>query len=216
MTYFRELPNIQYPNFLENSTGSLDYLTMKNIFLRGKLRDDLQNSFTVFQKYVVKDGQRPDQIAEEVYGSATYDWVVVITANIINFQNEWALSSQQLYDYVVDKYGLEQANDVHHHETVEVKDNSGRLIMPSGIIVAEDFTIPNPDIPTSFLTPVIAISNFEYETRINDDKQLIYILRPIYLNEFVTDMRDIATYGFNSEFINPTTIRASNPRTTSP
>ena len=53
MTYFRELPNVEYQNFLSDSTGSLDYILMKNIFIRGKLRDDLQNVLTVFDKYVI-------------------------------------------------------------------------------------------------------------------------------------------------------------------
>ena len=215
MTYFRELPNIQYPDFLDSSTGSQDFLTMKNIFLRGKLRDDLQNSLTVFQKYIVNEGQRPDQVADELYGSPTYDWVVVVTANIINLQNQWALSSQELWNYVEDKYGKE-TNEVRFYETTEVKNSTGNLILPAGIVVDKNFTIPNPDIPTSFLNPVTGISNFEYETRLNDEKQEIYVLRPSYLNEFVSDMRDISTYGFNSEFISPTIIRASNPRVTSP
>ena len=42
MSYFRELPNVEFENFLENSTGSQDYILLKNIFIRGKLRDDLQ------------------------------------------------------------------------------------------------------------------------------------------------------------------------------
>ena len=52
MTYFRELPNIEYENFLSDSPGSSDYILMKNIFVRGKLRDDLQNVFTIFNKYI--------------------------------------------------------------------------------------------------------------------------------------------------------------------
>jgi hypothetical protein len=50
MSYFRQLPNIQYQNFLNNSTGSQDYLLMKNIFLRGKMRDDLRDNFTLVLK----------------------------------------------------------------------------------------------------------------------------------------------------------------------
>ena len=50
MTYFRELPNIEYQNFLASSSGSQDYILMKNIFIRGKLRDDLQNVFTIFNR----------------------------------------------------------------------------------------------------------------------------------------------------------------------
>ena len=216
MSYFRQLPNIQYQNFLNNSTGSQDYLLMKNIFLRGKMRDDLRDNFTLFQQYSIKGDERPDEIAYEVYGSSDYDWVVLITAGIITYQNDYPLTSQELYDYTLNKYGVEGMNDINHYESVEVKDNAGRLIYPAGIIVAKDFTIPNPDIPTSVINPVVGVSNFEYETIKNDDKRNIFMLRPSYLNQFLNDMREISKYGFNSEYVNSTTIRAENSKTKTP
>ncbi len=216
MTYFRQLPNIQYQNFLNDRTGSQDYLLMKNIFLRGKLREDLSSNFTVFQKYSIKGDERPDEIAYDVYGSSEYDWVVLITAKIITYQNDYPLTSQELYDYTLNKYGVEEMNDINHYESTEVRDQLDRLVYPAGIVVAKDFTIPNPDIPTSFISPVVGVSNFEYETNKNDRKRNITILRPSYLNEFLNDMREISKYGFNSEYINSTTIRAENSKTKSP
>ncbi len=215
MTYFRQLPNIEYQNFLSSSDGSQDYLLMKNIFVRGKLRDDLQNNFTVFQKYAIKGDERPDQIAYNVYGSSEYDWVVLVTADIINYQNDYPITIQQLYDYTIEKYG-DRAYDINHYVSTEVRDSNGRLIYPAGIVVASDFTIPDPENPTATLSPVIGISNFEYETNLNDKKRNIFILRPSYLNQFLNDMRDISKYGFNSEYVNSDTIRASNTKTTSP
>jgi len=216
MTYFRQLPNIQYQNFLNDRAGSQDYLLMKNIFLRGKLREDLSSNFTVFQKYSIKGDERPDEIAYDVYGSSEYDWVVLITAKIITYQNDYPLTSQELYDYTLNKYGVEEMNDINHYESTEVRDQLDRLVYPAGIVVAKDFTIPNPDIPTSFISPVVGVSNFEYETNKNDRKRNITILRPSYLNEFLNDMREISKYGFNSEYINSTTIRAENSKTKSP
>ncbi len=215
MSYFRQLPNIEYQNFLTSSTGSQDFLLMKNIFLRGKLREDLQNNFTVFQKYSIRGDERPDQIAYNVYGSSDFDWVVTITAGIINYQNDYPITVQQLYDYVIEKYG-DRANKVNHYVSTEVRDSNGRLIYPEGVVVAPDFTIPDTDNPLLTISPVTAISNFEYETNKNDEKRNIYILRPSYLNQFLNDMRDISRYGFNSEYINSDTIRASNTKTTSP
>lgn len=215
MPYFRELPDIQYPNFLNSSTGSNDYITLKNIFLRSRLRKDLQSIY-VFDKYTIKGDDRADTIAEELYGSPTYDWVVLISANIINYQNNFPLSSQELFTYTKNKYGAENIYDTHHYESTEVKDELGRLIYPKDIVVAQDFTIPNPDIPTSTINPVAAITNIEYETIRNDEKRNINVLRKSYLNQFVIDMREISTYGFNSEYVNSFTIRAANEKTKSP
>jgi len=216
MTYFRELPNVEYQNFLSDSTGSLDYILMKNIFIRGKLRDDLQNVFTVFDKYVILENQRLDEIADELYGDPNLDWVIRICADIISYQNQTPLNAQQLYDFCVEKYGESGMLDVRYYETTEVKNSEGKLILPAGQVVDSNFTIPNPELPQLTINPVTAITNFDYETQINDEKKTIYVLKPIYLGQFLDDMRDISTYGFNSEFINEKTIRTTNTLNTSP
>ena len=69
MGYFRELPNLLYPSFLPEKTSSLDFIEVKNIFRRVKVRDDLYKNFVVFQKYEIPEGARPDTVAEDVFGS---------------------------------------------------------------------------------------------------------------------------------------------------
>ena len=88
MGYFRELPDLEYQSFLSDAVSTKDYLTVKNLFRRNKLRDDLQNVFTLFNKYEIVQGARPDTVVEEFYGSADLDWVVLLTAGIINVRNE--------------------------------------------------------------------------------------------------------------------------------
>ena len=63
MGYFRELPNVEYQSFLSDSLSTQDYLVVKNLFRRNKLRDDLQNVFTIFNKYEIMEGARPDTVA---------------------------------------------------------------------------------------------------------------------------------------------------------
>ena len=141
MGYFRELPDVEYQSFLSDAISSKDYLTVKNLFRRNKLRDDLQSSFTLFNKYEIVEGARPDTVAEEFYGSAELDWVVLITAGILNVRDEWPLSNYELYQYAEKKYGIQDLTNFHHYETKEVKDSNDRLILPSGKIVDEDFSI---------------------------------------------------------------------------
>lgn len=216
MTYFRELPNVEYQNFLKESNGSQNYILMKNIFIRGKLRNDLQNTLTIFDKYVISDGERPDNIADKLYGDPGYDWVVLIVAEIKNLQNDYPLSSNQLYEYVAAKYGEENVNAIKMYQTREIRDRFNRLILPAGITVDKNYTIPDPDEPGDIIFPAISVTNIEYEGRINDEKRNIYVLKPGLLNTFVRDMRDISKYGFNSEFIDEKTIRVANTKTKSP
>ena len=209
MGYFRELPNLLYPSFLPEKASSLDYVEVKNIFRRVKVRDDLYNNFTVFQKYEIPEGARPDTIAEDLFGSANFDWVILTVAGIINVRDEWPLNNNDLYNYCLDKYG-DSLNSVRFFETKEVKDSSGRLILPKGKVVDSNFTIPNPTNPSATLNPVVGISNFIYETRLNEEKRNINILREEYLQDFLDDMRQIMTYDNSSEFIDQRTIQAEN------
>ena len=215
MGYFKELPNLLYPSFLPDKTSSLDYIEVKNIFRRVKVRDDLYNNFVVFQKYEIPEGARPDTVAEDVFGSPRLDWVVLTVAGITNVRNEWPLSNRDLYNYAHDKYG-NSLNSTRFFETKEVKDSIGRLILPKGKVVDSDFTIPNPTNPSATLNPVVGISNFVYETRLNEEKRNINILRIEYLNEFINDMKSIMTYSKSSEYINEFVIQSENTNITLP
>ncbi len=215
MGYFRELPDLRYPSFLSDKISSLDYVEVKNIFRRAKLRDDLQNNFTVFDKYEIPMGARPDTVAEDLYGNAQFDWVVLTTAGIINVRNEWPLEDRDLYNYAFKKYG-DALNSPRFFETTEVKNSDGVTILEKGKVVDSNFTIPNPNTPTATLNPVIGISNFEYETRLNDKKRSIFILREEYLQEFINDIRQIMTYEESSEFIDQRLIQTENTNITLP
>lgn len=214
MGYFRELPELDYQSFLSDSNSSSKYLRVKNLFRRCKLRDDLQSVFTLFNKYEIVEGARPDTVAEELYGDAELDWVVLMTAGIINVRNEWPLSDRQIYNYSLELYGT-QLNDVHHYETREVKDANGRLILPKGKVVDSTFTIPDPDTYTAIISPINGISNYEYEVRKNDAKRSIFLLKESYLQQFLNDMRQEMIYSRSSEYVNENLIRTENTRITS-
>jgi hypothetical protein len=215
MTYFRELPNVQYQSFLSDKQSSQDYLLVKNIFRRAKIRDDLQNVLTLFNKYTIIEGARPELVAEEVYGSVEYDWVVIISAGITNLRDQWPLSNKDLYRYCERIYGND-LNSIHHYETKEVKDNNGRLILSAGQIVNSNFTISNPNSPLQTLNPVVGISNYEYETIKNNEKSLIYLLKPQYLQTALKDMRRELFYDESSQYIDQQTIRTENTYNTLP
>ena len=209
MGYFRELPNLRYPSFLKEKKSSLDYIEVKNVFRRIKLRDDLQKNFTIFNKYEIEEGMRPDTVAEELYGNPEFDWIVLTVAGILNVRNEWPLNNRDLYNYCFDKYD-DSLNSVRFFETKEVKNADGKLILPKGKVVDSGFTIPNPDNVSATLNPVVGISNYEYETRLNDEKRNIYVLREGYIQTFLNDIREIMTYDESSEFIDERTIQTEN------
>lgn len=215
MSYFRELPNLEYQSFLSDRTSVDEYILVKNLFRRVKLRDDLQNIFTIFDKYQIVDGARPDTVAEELYGSVQYDWVVLISAGITRVRDQWPLSDKQVYDYAESIYGAD-LNAIHHYETTEVKDSQDRLILPAGKVVDANFTIPKPGDPTTTLNPVVGVSNYEYEVLKNNDKRGIYVLKPRYLQQVLLDTRREMYYDKSSQYVNDRLIKTENTRASNP
>jgi len=215
MGYFRELPNVEYQSFLNDSTSSKDYILVKNLFRRTKLRDDLFNVVTLFNKYQIPDGSRPDLVAGELYGSPDYDWVVLISAGITHIRDQWPLSDKDLYEFALKKYEND-LTEIRYYETREVKDDEGRLILPAGKIVDPNFTIPKPQKKDVTINPVAGVTNYEYEVKKNDEKRTIYLLKPEYLQQFLNDMRNIMSYERSSQYINSSLIRTENTKVKSP
>ncbi len=216
MSYFRELPDFEYQSPFADSISVTEYVTAKNIFRRMKLRDDLKNVFTLFNKYIINEGERPDTVAQQEYGKSDLDWVVLLSAGIINVRNEWPLSSKDLYDFVLEKYGNEK-DFIHHYETKEIRDSQNRLILSKGNRVDPDFSVKYYDdgsYVTSNSSNITGITNYEYEVRENINKSTINILRRTYLQQFLSDMKKEMTYKRSSQFVSNNLIRTENTKLT--
>ena len=216
MGYFRELPNLLYQSFLPSKNSSLDYVETKNLFRRTKLRDDLQNVFTLFDKYEIPDEYRPENVAEDYYGSDELDWVVLMNANIVNVRDEWPLANRDIYDYSLNKYG-DELNETRFYETKEIKDSKGRLILPEGKVVDSGFVLTYYDGGNQEVKGVnvrTGVSNYIYETRLNDKKRNIYLLKPSYLQQFLNDFREVMIYGRTSQYVDDDLIKTENTNIT--
>ena len=217
MTYFRELPDLEYQSPLSTRRGSDEYVRVKNLFRRVKLREDLQNVFTIFNKYQIPEGYRPETVAQELYGKQDLDWVIIIASGIVHIRDEWPLSERDLYNYCIDKYGNEGTlNAPAFYETVEVRDRLGKLVLPGGQVVDPSFSIYNPDDHLTVINPVVGISYYEYEVRQNEKKRTIYVLKKEYLQQFLNDMRSLMTYDKSSQYVDKKLIRTANTRVTLP
>lgn len=218
MGYFRELPDLDYQSFLSDVESNDQYIRVKNLFRRNKLREDFHNIFTLFDKYQIVEGARPDTVAEELYGSAELDWVVLLTAGITNVRNQWPLSNRDLYNFVSTKYGQTNINEIHHYETKEIKDSTGRLIMSAGKVVDADFSLSYYDpLLSNYVTKsgndlVDGITNYIYEVKLNDEKSSIYLLKPGYIQEFLNNMRKTMLYEKSSEYVSERLAKTENTK----
>ena len=195
--YFSKVPNFEYVSRLPDANIS-DYIEVKNLFKRAFLREDIFQDLAFFTKYQIIGDDRPDNVAFKIYEDSSLDWVVLISNNILNIQSEWPMKQYDFDKYLLDKYGTyEKMNEVHHYETVEIKNGDGVVLVPKGLTVTEDFTFDYYNFYNeSYITekPVNAITNLQYEEKLNDDKRNIFLLKPKYLSVVVDDLEDIMTY----------------------
>ena len=229
MPYFNELPDISYPSLLPTSNKIEDRVTVKNIFKRSKLRTDIDQAITAFNYYYIQDGYRPDMVAEEIYDDSELDWVILTANNIINIRDQWPLGHNDLHNHIVEKYGSEtNILDVHHYETIKIIDEYNRVILDGGSKVDANFTFTFVGTVSSTtgslikvkfggssantITPVAAITNYDYETKLNEEKRRIKILKPQFLSVFITDHQNIMKYNDSSDYISNTLKGTYNPR----
>ena len=216
-SYFSEVPNIEYVSRLPDAKIS-DYITVKNFFKRGFLREDIFQNLAFFTKYSITGNDRPDNVAFEIYQDSTLDWLVLMANNIVNIQNEWPLSNRDFDELMLDKYGSYDTlfNGIHHYETLEVTDARGVKIVNAGLKVESDYSITFFDERANQMktvTPTIPVTNYQYEQKVNEDKRNIYLLQPRYLQIVRDDLEDLMTYREGStQYMSETLKRADNIR----
>jgi len=198
-SYFQRVPDFNYVSRLPDSKIG-DYVRVKNLFKKGKIREDIFQNVAFFEKYKIVGDDRPDNVAFEVYDDSSLDWVILLSNNILNIQSEWPLPQTDFDRFVLDKYGDYNTlyNGIHHYETIEVKNTQGVTIVPTGLQVESSYSVSYYDFFTdlqvttgNLATP---ITNYEYEEKVDNDKRNIFILKSRYLNIVFDDMEEIMQY----------------------
>ena len=215
MAYFQELPNISYPSLLPRSNKAENRIEVKNIFKRAKLRDDVEQAITAFNYYQIEDGMRPDMVAERLYNDPELDWVVLTSNNITNVRDQWPLSHNDLYEHMLEKYGSEtNIQGISHYETRQVLDEYNRVVVPAGLKVDFNFRFSYMNFSNTIVTvnPVVPFTYYDYEVKLNEEKRRIKILRPEYLNAYISEHREIMEYEESSDYISKRLKGTYNPR----
>jgi hypothetical protein len=177
MPYFSRFPMMAY-----DVKGNKNYKLLPDILRRVKLRSGLRSSSFMFDKYDVKDGEKPEDVAFKWFGDPEYHWVILMTNNVTDRYYQWPLSQPQFQEHLTDKYGLANIDAVHHYEKTT---DSGRT-SSNGPNDYSHLVECNSDDGA----PVI-ISNRQYEQRKQDGYRQINLLDKRYLNAFVGEFENL-------------------------
>ena len=176
------LPDVFYN--IGSSSSDPKFLLAKNIWQRAEVLQDKKSNLTIFDEYVVKNGERPEDIATSIYDNPFYNWTILVINDIVDYYDQWPRSTKQLQEYVEQKY--DQPMGTKHYVTYEVKDDNGNVVCPAGKIVPQDFQVAFYNGTTTVTAnPTVSVSNYQYEDELNSKKEKIQIIRPEFIEDFV-------------------------------
>ena len=162
MAYFNYFPIIAYDVRGEKNNVRIQPIT--NLLTRTRKKLEVTNN-NFFDKYFVRDGDRPDILAHQFYGDSELHWIVLYANYMTNPWYDWPMSYFDLQKYVAKKY--DDVNGIHHYI-----DEDGYEV---------DSTVAN----------ATAITNFVYEESKNDESRSINIVKPEYTQQIINELKHI-------------------------
>ena len=192
-------------------SSSSDHILVKNFFRRFQVNPDIFDYAVFYNKMIVENNMRIEQVADKVYGSSGLDWVVAITNDITNLYQDWPVSDYSLQKWVESEYSDPYSTIRYYEIKEDVKNDKGTIFLKKGQKVDKtfydgSFTYNNEDVNNSVSTiPGNTISKgisiFEDETRRNDVKREIYIIKGQFVKPLIADLKKQSTYNKCSAFV---------------
>jgi hypothetical protein len=63
-----------------------------------------ERSDQFYVDYIVKDEEKPEHIADRVYGRSDYHWIILMANKVYNPYFDWPMSNRELVSYIENKY----------------------------------------------------------------------------------------------------------------
>ena len=162
MAYFNYFPEIAYDVRGKKDNLRIDFVT--NILVRARKKLEITNA-SLFEQYFIRDGDRADSLAHQIYNDSTLHWIILYANYMTNPYYDWPMTYYDLQKYITKKY--DNPNGVHHYEDAnkyEVDSNA-----PGATLV----------------------TNSVYEETLNDAKRTIDIIKPEYIQQIVKEFKQL-------------------------
>jgi len=173
MSYFSKFPLITY-----DIKGDRIRKLLPDILRRVKLKTVIKSGGMLFDKYDVKEGERPEDVAFKWFGDPELHWVILMTNNVTDRYYGWPMNSVQFAEFLTDKYGAGNEDAIHHYEVTQ---DSGRTTSNGPSDYSHKVEV-NSDTDNAS-----SISNREYEERDQDKKRQIQLLSKEFLGDFIAE-----------------------------
>tara|TARA_B100001778_G_scaffold331145_1_gene335043 strand:+ start:577 stop:1155 length:579 start_codon:yes stop_codon:yes gene_type:complete len=179
--YFKNIPKVSYDI---NGTEPNNFLSVTNIMKRVKFKPKIIEDIVDYYPYFVKEGERPDIISFNEYGTIAYAYLIMLVNNIYDPLFDWPLSSQQFEKYIESKYGSVSSamgTTKYFFQIIraEVARTGVSERVPEVKFIVDETTYNALDVGDRTTQ-----TEYEYEEELNDNKREIRLINP----EFIQDI----------------------------
>lgn len=173
MTYFKSFDTLNYDFTIgSDSTPIIENITDVSRRININITDSTLNDLC--DTFVVQSGMTPEKIAERLYNNPRLHWTILYINKISDVNAEWPINENSLSDFITKKYGIGHENDIHHYEK-----------MPEGIRMDAAFIL------SMYGETATPFTNYDHEYSLNESKRIIRIIKPEYINTFVSTFETI-------------------------
>lgn len=115
--FFDLFPIIGY-DIAKEKYSNYQYVT--NIFFRTAFLKEVLENISAYYEYVISDNDKPEILAEKLYGNPDAYWIILYANNMVDPQYDWPLNNKDFSNYIVGKYGsiANSQTTIHHYEKV--------------------------------------------------------------------------------------------------
>lgn len=215
-------PKMQY-DINNTGFGTGSHETVVDIFFRFGVVKDIINNLSSYTVLELDDSDTPEILAEKTYGDAGAGWIILYSNKITDPQFDWPLNYDAFSKMIIDKYGstANAQTTVHHYEKVITRTNEffgvsdiTRFVIDEAQLTDDALSVPfdyydgmsattinTYSIDNKTIIEKIqreAISNYDYELRLNDDKRTIKVIKAEYYQLIMNEFKKLTgqTYAF--------------------
>jgi len=178
--YFSSIPNVDYDI---NGTEPNQFRSVTNIMQRVRFKPSVLENITDYYPYYVREGERPDIVSFNTYGTVAYSYLILLINNIVDPLFDWPLPSRQFENYIIDQYGsvsAAQSTNKYYYQIVraEVARTGVSERVPEYKIIVDQTTYNSLDASVRSAQNV-----YDWEVEQNDNKREIKLINPDFIQD---------------------------------
>ena len=188
--YFSSIPNVDYDI---NGTEPNQFRSVTNIMQRVRFKPSVLENITDYYPYYVREGERPDIVSFNTYGTVAYSYLILLVNDIVDPLFDWPLPSRQFENYIIEQYGsvsAAQSTNKYYYQIVraEVARTGVSERVPEYKIIVDESTYNTLDASVRS-----AQSVYDWETEQNDNKRDIKLINPDFIQDIDFEVKTIFT-----------------------